>query len=228
MPPEIPTTPELHLRTNFVLDIGGRIVATREPGTTAAPTLCFVRDGTTCAWAIRSDVLDDVAVEVEALAHDELPDANLSEPPRYAERYSSLLGGRIASGPAFSFPETLPDSGEVVLVDDLRLLERNFRGWLAEEIPRCSPIVAILEEGDAVSVCLSARRSEVAAEAGLETIETFRGRGFGSRVTAAWALAVRASSRTPLYSTSWNNDASLAVARGLMLRAYASIWRIYS
>ncbi|MCH8920129.1 MAG: GNAT family N-acetyltransferase [Chloroflexi bacterium] len=220
------TTPDLHLRTCFVLDASGRIVAAREPSTRPAPTFCFVRDARTCAWAVHADVLGDIAAEVEALARDEMPSGNLREPPTHAERYASLLDGRVASGPAFSFPDTLPDPGEVVLVDDLRLLERNFRGWVAEEMPGCSPIVAILEDGHAVSVCFSARRSEIAAEAGLETTQTFRGRGLGPRVTAAWALAIRDSSRIPLYSTSWDNDASLAVARKLRLHAYASIWRI--
>lgn len=162
-----------------------------------------------------------------ALAHDEPPIADLRAPPVHAERYAALLGGRVSSGPAFSFPDALPDPGDVVFVDDLRPLERHFRGWVAEEIPDCLPVVAVLEDGHAVSVCFCARRSEVAAEAGLETAEAFRGRGLGPRVTAAWALAVRESGRTPLYSTSWDNHASLQVARKLRLQAYASIWRIH-
>jgi hypothetical protein len=98
---------------------------------------------------------------------------------------------------------------------------------VAEEIPGRSPIVAVLEDGHAVSACFSARRSDVAAEAGLETAQAFRGRGLGPRVTSAWALAIRAAGLTPLYSTSWDNDASLAVARKLRLHAYASSWRIH-
>ena len=226
LPPDIPATPDLHLRTLFVLDASGRIVATHEPSRSPTPTFCFVRDATAPAWAIHSEVPNDIAAAVDALAREEMPGANLREPPTHAERYASLLGGTISSGPAFSFPDTLPDPGTVVLIDDLRLLERNFQGWVAEEIPGRAPIVAILEDGHAVSVCCSARRSEIAAEAGLETAEHFRGRGLGPRVTAAWALAIRASGRTPLYSTSWDNDASLAVARKLRLHTYASSWGI--
>jgi hypothetical protein len=77
-----------------------------------------------------------------------------------------------------------------------------------------------------VSVCFCARQSAAAAEAGLETAERFRGRGLGPRVTAAWALAIRASGRLPLYSTSWSNEASLAVARKLRLEACASDWSL--
>jgi predicted GNAT family acetyltransferase len=114
-----------------------------------------------------------------------------------------------------------------VVVEDERLLERNFRGWVPGEIAAGrSPVLAVVEDGVPVSVCFCARRSDVAAEAGLETAEAFRGRGFGPRVTAAWALSIRASRRVPLYSTSWTHHASLAVARKLGLVAYASHWRL--
>jgi hypothetical protein len=113
-----------------------------------------------------------------------------------------------------------------VPVDSLQLLERNFRGWTAAEIPERSPIMAVIEGAYPVSVCFCARSAETAAEAGLETASAFRGRGFASRVTAAWAIAIRASGRIPLYSTSWNNAASLAVARKLRLDQYASEWSL--
>ena len=43
----------------------------------------------------------------------------------------------------------------------------------------------------------------------------YRGKGLGSHVTAARAVAIRTPGRIPLYSTSWNNHASLAVAKDL-------------
>ncbi len=60
----------------------------------------------------------------------------------------------------------------------------------------------------------------------METAADYRGRGYAATVTAAWALAIRASGRIPLYSTSWDNTASLAVARKLGLIAYASDWSL--
>lgn len=221
------TTPDLHLRTLYIFDDRGRITATREPTSNPTPALCLVRSAASCAWAVGADVPDDIAAELDALARDEPPTADLREPPAHAERYASLLGGRVSSGPAFSFPDALPAPSNAVFIDELRPLERHFNGWVAEEIPSRSPVVAIVEDGYAVSACFCARRSEVAAEAGLETAEAFRGRGLGPRVTAGWALAIRASGRIPLYSTFWNNDASLAVARRLRLHAYASNWSFY-
>jgi len=118
----------------------------------------------------------------------------------------------------------VPDS--TVRIDRVALLHQNFRGWTASEIPECSPILAVVEKGHAISICFCARKSAVAAEAGVETAAPFRGRGLGSRVTAAWALAIRSSGRLPLYSTSWSNGSSLGVARKLGLEMCASDWSL--
>ncbi len=118
----------------------------------------------------------------------------------------------------------MPDS--TVRIDRVALLHQNFRGWTASEIPECSPILAVVEKGHAISICFCARKSAVAAEAGVETAAPFRGRGLGSRVTAAWALAIRSSGRLPLYSTSWSNGSSLGVARKLGLEMCASDWSL--
>ena len=91
-------------------------------------------------------------------------------------------------------------------------------------MPGRAPIAAVERDGHAVSVCCCARRSDEAAEAGLDTAAAFRRAGLGARVTAAWATAVHASGRVPLYSTSWTNTASLGVAARLNLVAYADAW----
>jgi GNAT superfamily N-acetyltransferase len=142
-------------------------------------------------------------------------------------------GLRQQGGPAFAFPDMLGFSGgaaaadSVVMVEDERCLERYFRGWVPGEIAAGrAPLMAIFVEGHPVSICFSARNTPEAAEAGLETAAPFRGRGFGSRVAAAWAQRIRGSGRVPLYSTGWTNQASLAVARKLGLIAYASNWTV--
>ena len=134
------------------------------------------------------------------------------------------MEGRLSLRPGIHFPGDASSSlAETETIDDLPQLEYHFTGWTADEIPDASPIVAVMLDGRAVSVCFCARRASFAAEAGLETAPVFRGRGLGPRVAAAWALAMRESGRTPLYSTSWTNDASLAVARKLGLIPYAAI-----
>lgn len=220
------STPDLYLQTAFVLNGEGRITSTREPGPGRGPAFSLVRSTTRCAWAVRVDLLQELGDELDNLAGEEPPVLNLRDAPVHSDRYMSLVGGQIESGPAFIFPDLVTQPADIVFIEDLRLLTRNFPELTAGDIPGRSPILAVVEEGHAVSVCLCARRSDVAAEAGLETATAFRGRGFGPRVTAAWALAIRASGRIPLYSTSWTNDASLAVARKLSLVPYASTWSL--
>src|SRR4051794_13938248 len=55
-----------------------------------------------------------------------------------------------------------------------------------------------------------------------------RGRGLGARVTAAWARAVSDLGRLPMYSTAWDNAASLAIARKLQLIMSATDWSVYA
>ena len=93
-------------------------------------------------------------------------------------------------------------------------------------LPDIRPCVAVVRGGAAVALCHSSRRSGVAAEAGVETLSAFRGRGYGAAVVAAWARAVRRESLLPLYSTSWDNAASRALARRLGLVPYAEDWHV--
>jgi len=229
------STPALHLRTLLVLDDQGRSVSTREPGGIPGPLFTVIRGATSCAWAVRADVPDELARALDRLAGDEPPSDDLRAAPVHAERYLSLLADRIdrppptkldqSDGLAFAFPEALPSPDAVVPVADEALLERHFRGWVKGEIAAGrAPALAIVEDRHPVSVCFCARRSPLAAEAGLETAEAYRGRGYAAQVTAAWAMAIRQAGLIPLYSTSWTNPASLAVARKLGLTAYASAW----
>jgi hypothetical protein len=232
------STPGLHLRTAFVLDREGRIVSTREPGPQRGPLFTVVRGVGHCAWAVRGGLPPDLVAGLERLAREEPAAADPCGPPVHASRYLALLrshlarGGEAAGlcetgGPAFTFPEAVSRPAGVVVVEDESLLQRHFRGWIPGEIAAGrAPVLAVVAEGYPVSVCFCARLSDEAAEAGLETAPAFRGRGLAPRVTAAWASAIRATGRVPLYSTAWTNRASLAVARKLGLLAYASTWSV--
>ena len=219
--------PEFELQNQFVLTADGRIGGTRSQEPWLGPLFRIVRGKETCAWAVRADVPQNIADEVDGLAREEPPVSDFRDTPVHAERYMSLLGGEVDSGPSFTFPEEIVQPAGTVFIEDIESLDHHFTGWTASEIPCRTPIVASVEGKYAVSVCFSAWRSDAAAEAGLETAAAFRGRGLGQRVAAGWALAIRASGRVPLYSTSWSNDASLAVARKLGLVAYAGKWSIH-
>jgi hypothetical protein len=227
-------TPDLQLRTMFPLPpLAGeltdsrRIATSSEPNVRSAPFFMLIRGTSNVAWAVRNDVSGEIAYELDRLAGEEPPVSDFHAPPLHADRYLSLAGGQIVSGPAFTFPDEIASPTDFTLIDRLDLLERNFRGWIAAEIPWRSPIVAVMDAGYPVSVCFCAsRNSAPAVEAGLETAAACRGRGLAARVTTAWACAIRASGRIPLYSTAWSNAASLAVARKLGLVQYASDWSL--
>lgn len=230
-------TPQLHLETCFVLSSEGRIISTRDPSRERGPLFFLARGPAACAWAVGPEVPREVARELELLAAAEPPTSDLRAPPENAVRYERVLaklGGSArttaqSDGPAFAFPSSLPESASAVEIDDESLLQPPFRGWVPGEIQAGrAPALAILESGRAVSVCFCARRSERAAEAGVDTAESHRRRGFGAAVTAAWARAIRATGRVPLYSTSWTNEASLGIARKLRLLPYASSWSVVS
>lgn len=227
------STPESFLQTGYVLDDRGCIVSTREPAPEHGPLFVLVRAGMRRVFAVHASIAD---------AKDELGELVRGEPsvrhpqcePVYGDRYRAIVSrhlGDVATrsygGPAYRFPDTLPLPADTVRIEDERELARHFHGWVPGEIAGGrAPVLAIVQDGAPVSVCFCARRGDVACEAGLETAAAFRGRGYAARVTAAWALAVRAEGRTPLYSTGWANAASLSVARKLGLAFYAAYWNV--
>jgi len=210
----------------FVLNDAGRIVSTREPNPSPGPQFMLIRDQSACAWAVHANVSAPSAAELDRLAGEEPLMGDVQREPVHATLYRALVDGQVDFGPAFTFPSVLPTPADILPIATLAQLEHHFRGWTADELPERAPILALEQEGHAASVCFSARRSAVAAEAGVETAQRFRGRGLAGLVTAAWAQAIRASGRLAIYSTSWSNAPSLAVARKMGLTMCANDWSL--
>jgi hypothetical protein len=186
--------PSLLLETLVVLDRAHRSTTTREPGGLRAPSFLLARGVHACAWAVNVDVPASIANELDALARDEPVGVDWHTAPIHAERYRALLDGeQVSFGPSFYVPADLQtDGGDTCIIEDERSLATHFRGWIPGEIAEGrAPVVAIVIDGAPVSVCFCARRSDSAAEAGVETAPAYRGRGLAPRVTAAWAHAVR-------------------------------------
>ncbi len=222
---------EIQVEALFTHDPDGRIRSTNEPGGGLAPRFFFGRTREGNLWRLRYDLPEHTVRRLEELAAGEPVHDDLRAEPRNLAAFQEVLreDGEIQSvyfGPAYRFPEELPIPITVTRItrSNLHLLRRL--GWdleaFAQEFEGRAPIVAMLEDGAAVSLCFCARLTERAAEAGVETLEEYRGRGYAPAVAAAWAHAIRATGRIPLYSTSWANLASQAVARKLGLVQYGS------
>ncbi|WP_247740948.1 GNAT family N-acetyltransferase [Cohnella sp. LGH] len=130
---------------------------------------------------------------------------------------------RIWMGPAYTFNEIGTDYTDATLVTENNkfYLEHGFSSLLSELESR-EPCYMVMENNMAVSVCFSARSSDRAAEAGVETLEGYRGKGYAIRVASSWAQAIRQSQRIPMYSTSWDNYSSQSVAKRLQLHLYGT------
>lgn len=223
-------TPEQHLATAFVFEADHRITTRREPNPSLSARFVLARGATEVAWAVRTDVPANVAAELDALAASEPVHAgdNWTAPPVHEERYRELLAADDAEfdgGPVFTFPDTLAMPDGVAEIRTERELSYHFHGWVHGEISDGrAPVFAVVEGGHPVSICFSARRSNTAAHAGVETAERYRTKGYATRVVTAWAAALAARGVRPLYATSWTNDGSLGVARRLGLATFASEW----
>jgi predicted GNAT family acetyltransferase len=123
-------------------------------------------------------------------------------------------------GPAYCFPDQLESPAYVVRItrENSEFLRGGF-AHLIPELDQVQPFVAVIEDEQAVSVCHSVRLSSQAHEAGVDTLESYRRRGYATTAVAGWAVTVRALGFTPLYSTSWDNVASQGVAR-----RFGSVW----
>jgi RimJ/RimL family protein N-acetyltransferase len=217
---------EIQADTLFTYDSRGRMCRTREPNGRPAPAFFLGRTREGNVWRVRHNLLDSVKEGLELLASGEPVSDDLRTGPRNLARYVSVLrqsdiDDHFSAGPAYRFPEDIPPATKTTRLtsENVHLIEQMGPGWtgFGSELSERNPCWAVVQNGKAVSVCFSARLGAVAAEAGVETLEPYRGRGFAVAVVSAWARSVRDRGLIPLYSTAWNNHASQAVARKLRL-----------
>jgi hypothetical protein len=226
---------QVHVSALYRHDDRDRLLAVNEPGEPRPddpppPRLYVGRTREGLIWRFRHDLPASLVAELEPLLAAEPVAAVLSQPPRCLAALQATLARDTPltgtwSGPAWHLPDeiSVPEH-EVMPVttanhDLVRLLSPVLA---AEDLRWRQPCLALLDHGRLASLCYCARNTPMAAEAGVDTLEEFRGRGYAPAVVAAWARAVRQEGRIPLYSTSWDNLASRSVARKLGLILYGA------
>lgn len=212
----------IHVEALFTRDVHGDLVRVNEPNGGIAPRFFLGRTMHGDLWWLRHDVAPDVRAEIETAVRGDKGRGTAIESPIDPAPYEAILARsapveRTEVGPAFSFPEPRPHAGATRVTDaNAELLTLHLSPWLPD-VRLSQPLFVVTCDGHAVSVCGSVRQTHEAYEAGVETAAAYRRRGFAVPAVAAWACAVREIDRVPLYSTSWQNTASQAVARKLGL-----------
>lgn len=224
---------QLHTRALYTYSINGRITGCNQLTGGLVPRFHLARTAEGNFGVYRSDVPDHVTEAIHQFAKEEPPLDDPHALPVFKRKYMELLSDdgpvkAIWHGPAYRFTnrECAIDT-DVVEIDssNRELLAAYMDHWL-EDVQHSHPFVALVDGGHAVAVCASARITPDAHEAGVETVPSHRRRGYAARVVAAWAKAVSLDNAEPLYSTSWENYASQAVARALDLQLVGTDFHI--
>lgn len=213
--------------------------AVNEAGEPPAPRFYMGRTAQGNYWRFRYDLPTALVAQLDALCRAEPITNDFSTPPQMVNAIHAALhqgddNAHEYRGPAYWIPveqitETHKRAANVVLISEsnTHLLQADFAWALPLSASSgIEPILVAVEEEKAVTICFCSRRPAQATEAGLETLPAFRGKGYATMVVAAWAAEVRRRGTIPMYSTSWENLASQAVARKLQMVCYGEDWSI--
>lgn len=213
-----------HVNALFTHDVRLRLLRVNEPGGgPPAPRFYLGRTRLGHVCRFRADLPESLIAELTGLYEVEPIGVTPERMPRYVDAYLRLLEthepvNKVSAGPAYYFAQYLKPARPLITIKahDAQSLQNGFVD-LIDELPTWQPFLGLVEQGRVVSVCRSVRITPQAHEAGVETLPDRRGKGYATDVVAGWARAVQSIGSIPLYSTSWENHASQAVARKLGL-----------
>lgn len=225
----------LHVRTLFRFDAVGHMVGTNETPPMAAPRIYLGRTREGNLWHVRRDLPEDQAARLGSLLAREPALTERGEVPVCLAAAVAILAedqpvAGIHRGPAFVFETAPPKRGGTRRLESGCAVrfhpQLREMGWTDAPDDSRQPFIVVEVDGSVVAICHSSRSTTEAAAAGVSTAPDYRGRGFGRRVVAGWAAEVIGEGRTAFYSTTWDNEASLAIARGLGLPFIGEDWHM--
>ena len=215
---------KVHSATLFLLDSELQMLRVNDWTRREAPLLWvgLTREG--LIWRYRTDVPSASREVIDPLVVKEKT-ADEDGVPEHHEVYASVLGSRkLHSGPTYYLPRAASSKlvGEATSISpkNSALLERGELADWIPDIPHQQPMFASVVGDAAFAVCASVRITDAAHEVGVETANASRKAGHGSRVVEAWAQALLSKGIIPLYSTTWDNLASQALAARVGFQRY--------
>ncbi|HKS90614.1 MAG TPA: GNAT family N-acetyltransferase [Tepidiformaceae bacterium] len=217
---------ERQIRNLFVVDDRGFMVRVNEPGERPPPLFYMGRASDGCVAFVSERLPGALGQRLLAAAAEEPPTDDFTRPPHALRVAAAIalemrLAVTMRRGPAYAAagdPPPFAIDGDVAPAAGQRLHPWIAERWHAATLPPLELASVVMTGGVAVALCHCARLGPHDAEAGVETAEEFRHRGYAAAATAAWVRDVRSSGRTAFYSTDWDNVASQGVARKLGLQ----------
>lgn len=227
-------------QTLFRLTDNQRIERENDPDCSPGPRFWSASCAEGTISGIRTDVPEEIANRLQALAITEPPFTHPAEPKHLDLYLATLAPARQTFGLIYELPHNLSFSSSARLVsgetedghDLLKSIEK--RGMPAHVASHgfhstrdfWAPWCVATVDGEIASIAFAARLSDVGAEIGVTTMKVFRGKGFAAAVTAAWSRLESLQSRTLFYSADRENLSSQRVAERLGLRQRGSTLRI--
>jgi GNAT superfamily N-acetyltransferase len=224
---------ELQVKALFTHDKDNMLRNINEFKGTAAPRLFYGRTVEGSVLRFRYDLPDIIKEGINKIIAEEPIHEYLPNSPMCLEKLKEVLQQHaeiqyIWEGPAYELPNKLISSIDIIRVTETNadILKNSFQS-LIPRVPYSEPCFIKVVRGNVAAVAFSSRVSEGACEVGIETLPSFRGKGYAVELVEAWAAKVREIGKIPLYSTAWNNKASQAVARKLKAIFYGVDLSIY-
>jgi hypothetical protein len=209
---------KMHIEALFMLDAQSKLVTINEPwdGTKAVPRLYLGKtfDGS-MIYKFRYDTPLEIIKILEKYLQKEAQ-LNKWNEIKYINEYLGIFGSNNYFDEICYYYEAIINEKEdnciKITAENIKNYRLNEFDWLNDEIKYSQPCYGIIEDNQIISICRSVRITEKAHEAGIETIERCRGKGYAEIVLKSWVKTIQNKGCIALYSTNKGNKSSQRVA----------------
>ena len=212
---------EKHIEALYIMNSQSKLVAINEPWdkTKPAPKLYIGKtiDGN-IIYRFACNVPFGLIKKIEIYLNKEL----INDKIEYIQEYSEILNSNNNVEEIIYYFDYIKHNliENCIQINEDNIKEHALKDfkWLKDEIKYCQPCYGIINNRQIISICRSVRITKEAHEAGIETIEKYRGNDLARKVLINWATNVIERGCIPLYSTLKENISSKRVAEKTLLK----------